>query len=267
MKLSKKLIPAIGMLMLSAVMLVTSSFAWFSMNTNVAVTGMTVSAKGDQVYLQIVAGTETTAFSSTEAQVTANGSTIANLQPVDVVASYDNDNTPSTVALTADIGSNYKWVYNNSSELSSPTATGDYKEAATTGYYLKQSFMIRLNQTAGKSVADGALRVSSVAFNNGTTPTDAFGKCVSVFVTCTDGSTTKNMLFKQDDSYKFTAITGDTFLNANNENKFANTSGVQVDVYVFFDGSDNNCTIANLEAAKVSGNYSTYSVDVNFTCA
>ena len=50
MKLTKKLIPAIGMLMLSAVMLVTSSFAWFSMNENVSVTGMSVTAKGDQVY-------------------------------------------------------------------------------------------------------------------------------------------------------------------------------------------------------------------------
>ena len=54
MKLSKKLIPAIGMLMLSAVMLATSSFAWFSMNESVTATGMSVSAKAEQVYLQII---------------------------------------------------------------------------------------------------------------------------------------------------------------------------------------------------------------------
>jgi hypothetical protein len=38
----KKLIPAAGMLMLSAAMLGTSTFAWFTMNKEVSVTGMTV---------------------------------------------------------------------------------------------------------------------------------------------------------------------------------------------------------------------------------
>ena len=41
----KKLIPALALLLVSAVMLATSSFAWFSMNTTVAVTGMSVTAK------------------------------------------------------------------------------------------------------------------------------------------------------------------------------------------------------------------------------
>lgn len=41
----KKLIPALALLLVSAVMLATSSFAWFSMNTNVTVTGMSVTAK------------------------------------------------------------------------------------------------------------------------------------------------------------------------------------------------------------------------------
>ncbi len=41
----KKLIPALALLLVSAVMLATSSFAWFSMNTTVTVTGMSVTAK------------------------------------------------------------------------------------------------------------------------------------------------------------------------------------------------------------------------------
>ena len=41
----KKLIPALALLLVSAVMLATSSFAWFSMNTSVTVTGMSVTAK------------------------------------------------------------------------------------------------------------------------------------------------------------------------------------------------------------------------------
>ncbi|MBO4284402.1 MAG: hypothetical protein J5958_07255 [Clostridia bacterium] len=41
----KKLIPALALLLVSAVLLATSSFAWFSMNTTVTVTGMEVSTK------------------------------------------------------------------------------------------------------------------------------------------------------------------------------------------------------------------------------
>lgn len=41
----KKLIPALALLLVSAVMLGTSSFAWFSMNTEVTATGMSVTAQ------------------------------------------------------------------------------------------------------------------------------------------------------------------------------------------------------------------------------
>lgn len=41
----KKLIPALALLLVSAVLLATSSFAWFSMNTTVTVTGMEVKTK------------------------------------------------------------------------------------------------------------------------------------------------------------------------------------------------------------------------------
>lgn len=41
----KKLIPALALLLLSAVLLTTASYAWFSMNTKVTVTGMQVKTK------------------------------------------------------------------------------------------------------------------------------------------------------------------------------------------------------------------------------
>ena len=49
----KKLIPAIAMLLISIVLLSTASFAWFSMNTTVSVTGMEIKAKTDNTYLLI----------------------------------------------------------------------------------------------------------------------------------------------------------------------------------------------------------------------
>ncbi len=45
MKKMRKIIPALAMLLMSAVLMSTASFAWFSMNTQVTVSGMQVKAK------------------------------------------------------------------------------------------------------------------------------------------------------------------------------------------------------------------------------
>ena len=47
MKKMRRLIPAIAMLLVSAVMLSTASFAWFTMSTNVTATGMQIQAQAD----------------------------------------------------------------------------------------------------------------------------------------------------------------------------------------------------------------------------
>ncbi|MBR6051789.1 MAG: hypothetical protein IKP68_11390 [Clostridia bacterium] len=60
MKTMKKLIPALAMLLVSAVLLGTSTFAWFSMNTRVTATGMQVVAKSNNTYL-LISKTNTTA--------------------------------------------------------------------------------------------------------------------------------------------------------------------------------------------------------------
>lgn len=56
----KKLIPAICMTLIAAALFATSTFAWFSMNTQVTATGMQVVAKSDNTYL-LISGTNSTA--------------------------------------------------------------------------------------------------------------------------------------------------------------------------------------------------------------
>ena len=53
MKKTRKLIPALAMLLLSAVLMSTASFAWFSMNDKVTVNGMEIQAMADQTFLLI----------------------------------------------------------------------------------------------------------------------------------------------------------------------------------------------------------------------
>ena len=53
MKKFKKVVPALCALLVSAVMLGSSTYAWFSMNTQVTATGMNVTATSNSTYLVI----------------------------------------------------------------------------------------------------------------------------------------------------------------------------------------------------------------------
>lgn len=81
----KKLIPALAMLLVSAILLGTSTYAWFSMNTTVTATGMQIKAVSDDTYL-LISATNTTAGAiqtenSTEADVSADYLTVPEIFP------------------------------------------------------------------------------------------------------------------------------------------------------------------------------------------
>ena len=53
MKISRKILPAFAMLVISAVMLSTASFAWFAVSSEAKATGMAVGVKSDSAFLVI----------------------------------------------------------------------------------------------------------------------------------------------------------------------------------------------------------------------
>jgi hypothetical protein len=263
MKNTKKLFSAVVMLALSAVMLVTSSFAWFSMNTEVYANNMSVTAKGDQVYLEIINSSQTFAEKPGQTEVDAATKLKENLQPVAVVKSIAGDKKTVT---NYDGEGAIVWVTNTSAAMDSSTAVRDYADVTTTvnaedqttnNYCLVNTFKIRLNEDAGATSAD-PLTVRGVSFATAPEGTDTFAKCVSVLVVCGENS----QLWTQSTLGSFAKV-GDANLYAN-DGKFdvTNDTGVEVKVYVFFNGLDAACTIANLNAGTTANNYK---VQVNFT--
>ena len=81
MKKFKKLIPAFCLLLVSAVLMGTSTYAWFSMNKTVTATGMKITAKSDSVYLVISAGNTLNPADTTAKEVTT-AATETSLYPV-----------------------------------------------------------------------------------------------------------------------------------------------------------------------------------------
>ena len=272
MKLTKKLFPAIGMLLLSACMLVTSTFAWFSMNTDVSATNMQVTAKGDQVYLQIVSAT--TNFEDGKAQTKVeNATNDTKYIPTNVYASMEG-NTPSGF-----VGSStFVWVKATSNDPAysdnAPNAEGEKSpvkyeaidaETVPGAYAYLTSYKLRLDPKAGQTDGD-KLRVTSVAF--ATVPNadeDPLSTCVSVLIVVRGEATA--LLYKQLTPGVFTSckVQENTLVDAQNNvltaGDFVKNTEKIVDVYVFFDGDNANCTTKNVTTSTK------YAISVSFTVA
>ena len=96
MKSMRKVIPALALLLVSAVILSSASYAWFSMNTQVTATGMQVTAKSKNTFLLIGTGTNSTA----DLIQAANPNTTVAL----TVENTDVDVYPSKPMEAADVG-------------------------------------------------------------------------------------------------------------------------------------------------------------------
>lgn len=252
MKLSKKLIAAIGMLTLSAVMLVTSSFAWFSMNENVSATGMNVTAKGEQIYLQIVNANGESNETKTSAASTVTAPVDGLLPTAPKTA--DGENIKDTYDGGAPI-----WVNAVGTSISNGDKNGNYAkvdDSVIANYVLKNTFTISLDANAGITSVNKPLKVSSVLVNNGSAAQE-FTNSLSVLVVSTIGEEVKGSLWGYTDG-TWGCKNGEGVLSANT---FAGPA--TIDVYVFFDGDHDACTLQNLVLAKEVS----YSVDVNFTVA
>lgn len=125
MKATRKLIPAIALLLVSAAMMSTASFAWFSMNNNVKVTGMQVNTKVEN---NLLIATSTAGTSKSADSAFGNGlnqSVTGNLQPVSTINGvnffYTNNATANGAAVT---GTAFTALSNNQITINSTTYNG-----------------------------------------------------------------------------------------------------------------------------------------------
>ena len=270
MKLTKKLLPALGMLALSTCMMVTSTFAWFSMNTEVTAKGMTVTAQADQIFLQIN-NANTFNDNSSMLDTTATKATAA-LYPTAVVEELKGDKSVTAFRAGSQAKDTVAWVKNYSEAVedhegvaNNYTAIGD-----ADNFYLVNTFYIRLNPSAGNDTAQAPLKSSvslTITKEEGTDEDEAndlIAQSVSVLVVCGDYA----QLWKQTALNTWNNVAdGDLTGGANFQNtkvgeeQAGSYSGaVPVQVYVFFDGENENCTTKNYSAIEALG----YAITVSF---
>ena len=261
MKKFRKLIPALCMLLVSALFVGTSTYAWFSMNKTVTAANMQIKA---QVNTQLMikgsaAGAE---YKSAIDFVDANDSAVSAKNALTTVpaTAYKGRNEAGSAALIKDangwkkIATKHDLVKDDGTisggaqDSTWDTAIADMFEKATAGTdYIKDDFTLKLvgEYKTGSSVKY-TLKATTTLGENQANPADIY-KAIHVAVVATYGESTylkeidlgdatvavedKNATLSLEDA------AFDAFTAANQEHSYS--------VYIWYDGEDAQCNNAN----------------------
>lgn len=263
MKKFRKLIPALCMLLVSALFVGTSTYAWFSMNKEVTASNMQIKATSDQPYL-LISETQNGTFDKSADQMVLDSAARATLKlvtPLNVASNvgYYKDTTDKTAGSTTTPtkftnAADVLWGTTTSSDPAQVEATNVPNLVGGTGFdngalkdYVQKSelwFKVAAPDQNGSN-----LKCTKVTF------TKEDGESISaagrVLLVTEDG---KYQLFKFAENGTVTAETGsDTALLAS-----VTTTATKVTAYFYFDGTDssaytNNAT--NLAGINASFNF------------
>ncbi len=235
MKKFKKLIPALCMLLVSAVMLGSTTFAWFSMNNTVTATGMQITADTDNTYLLIGGSTEDlnairaktgAAAKTTAITVTSEQSVVKPSAHETLSSSATPDKASSWYTGSGTSHDSTGYVLDNSTKTF--LTDGDFSK-----YVIKRT--VRLAVADG-SKATGEVKVSLESYvkvGNGEK-----NQPVTVLIVCgTNYVEYKNNVLVGASNKIVDSVPTDNY--------------VEVDIYVYYDG--NNSEVYSNNAANLSG--------------
>lgn len=272
MKKFKKLIPAFCAMLVSAAMLGTSTYAWFSVNKKVEANGMSVTAQSETQYFVILNSIAESGFtaSSEDAKKTAPanlacggiGGTASSGVAKAYPAAYATDevkSTDSTYTTTVAAGNWYTGGVKAKDTTDNPNANKEFSSLTTLGednvttisktdYFVGYKFYVGL--------ADDTAKCSAKLKFESTEASDARVKIAGITTKLVDesSSTTQAVSYvnyvtdgaaKESVEYEFVAKTG-------METKKAKY--VEVIVYVYVDGTNTDIMSANISNAdKLKG--------------
>jgi len=238
MKKFRKLIPAFVLLLISTAIMSTATFAWFSMNTTVSATNMSVTAKSDQIFLLIKEGTNTAEQVQT-AKLTSDEAT--NSSAVLLPAAHHEDS--SSVINDYDNYANWYWQTSADPDSSVPSsAEFEVGSSALGQYVLINTFTI--------TVAEGSNPVRDLKVASCKITTEVGGaEAVKVVVATSSAS-------EEFGTLSSSGTAGSVILHA------GNLTSAQVEIvkiYIYWDGNDAEVYTNNILNLKNT------SVEVTFT--
>ena len=254
MKLSRRLIPAFAMLLVSAVLMSTASFAWFSMNTQVTATNISLTAKAPSS-LTISTTSATQDFGST---VTLTNVNTINPEGVSPVTPYAKDGallyanrTQSFYKLTAEGAASV----NENGALTgaasnAAVAPGTYYADATNTDVFYDTLWIKYDGAAGAQVQ---LQVAATWTN---VPADAIKGAFHILFTDETGALLLDLDMTVMENNATDAT--NTFVDLG-DLELTSGAAKQINVYFYLYGTDEHCKNTNIKAAVTAGVTLTFS--------
>ncbi len=239
--LKKQLGAAIAMVLVAAVALGSATYAWFVSNNTVKATTTNVSAQSNSAYL-VIANFEAgkTSINSGTSATASESTATESLYPAQWKNSFAEDGSAAT-------GGNAVYQFEtayasdkDSSQEKSGTrfAVGAPKTAADADYAYLNTFYI------GTGTYDGIfndLKVDGLTVNGSSDLSSA----MRVLVTCGD----QWVVLKNDGSIEAQSGTGGVI----HADSFGKSGDVTVEMYVYYDGSNENVKTTKLEQLKDCG--------------
>lgn len=259
--IKRQLLAAIAMVLVAAIALGSSTYAWFVASGTVKAEGMKVQAQAESGIL--IKENKTTAKFGTVATVSAAA---AKLYPT------------STTDLT-------NWYHAVSQQADDAefqqSATGAYTKLDTTAlndYRLFNQFVIR--SATDTAISNAKLQIQNVTVSGGDT-TENLNKSIRVGIKVSNGGAENSATYiyapKADSVFTLTAkydgdkkvtenitATANDFLNLADNSIPANDTGLIVDVFVWYEGEDANCKTSNVISNGSSLTPDELSVSVEF---
>lgn len=246
MKATKKIIPALVMLLVSAILLSTASYAWFSMNTTVTATGMQVKVKAPTSLL--ISNTNATeGFGSTVALTNDTASAATEFAPV----AYSGE-AESWYKLTAEAMANidqdgravgFTEVQDGQPVDSFTDAKVDTKDVYEDGS--KHVF----HDTVWLKVEGENDQKVTATLKYITPPADEIKSAMHVvFVVGSEVKATVDMGEETLTTDELASLT-------------ANAAATQIDIYYFLSGNDDDCKNTNISEDA------TMSIDITFNAS
>lgn len=225
----KKIIPALCMLLISAVLMGTSTYAWFSMNTTVHATGMQVTANAQETYLLIAEGEKTYQQVQESKLITVPLTVTAEQAKVYPVAHKTDSFADTTAAST--VGN---WYYKVADKSDASTSAGS--ETALTEF---KGFVIE--KTVTLSLAKGSVAKTDIS------------AVVTLESAATDGIDAARVLITS--ANKAVDFKTEPAKSVVYSGEITDTSEVVLHIYIYIDGNDTTVytnNYANLNTANIS---------------
>lgn len=251
MKMTRKLIPALVMLLVSAIMLSTASYAWFASNSEVEANGMKVQVKSDAAFLEI--------------SNTATGGVWKN------AASAANDGTAALKLVTTTIVENtstadtFEWKTGEGSDPTSSALKGELKtvESEKLAEYVRtDKFYIRMSSGSQTQLAN--VKVSSISI--GTTTIGVNNDLQNALRVLIVGSNGEAQIWSNDDDDgaadgKLVALGNGDAAKVICDQVPTSDASAEITVYIYFDGNADEAYTNNATLESIANSLS---ITINF---